>query len=176
MDQLLLRLCTDVNADIRNASRPLVARVAAGYPEARDKIVAGLIESLLRRKLAEDVPSHVLRLLKDDLTAGHAKIDKDTIWRLLSSGSPHAQELGGILLASNIKPEALELEQIIKLASHEILSVRQAAWSMYEHDLARRRRSASSTRSGRTRGSGRSTSSAAPRLAARSSPARCWWA
>lgn len=137
MDQLLLRLCTDVNADIRNASRPLVARVAAGYPDARDKIVAGLIESLLRRKLAEDVPSHVLRLLKDDLTAGHAKIDKDTIWRLLSSGSPHAQELGGILLASNIKPEALELEQIIKLASHEILSVRQAAWSMYEHDLAR---------------------------------------
>ena len=137
MDQLLVRLATDANADVRNASRPLIARVAAGYPDARDKIVAGLVESLLRRKLPEDAPSHVLRLLKDDLTAGHARIDQDTVWRLLSSGSPHAQELGGILLSSNVKPGSLELEQIIKLASHEILSVRQAAWSMYEHDLTR---------------------------------------
>jgi hypothetical protein len=137
MDQLLVRLCTDANADIRNASRPLIARIAASYPDARDHIVAGLVESLLRRKLPEDAPSHVLRLLKDDLVAGHANIDKDTIWRLLSSGSPHAQELGGILLASNLKPDELDLDQIIKLASHEILSVRQAAWSMYEHDVAR---------------------------------------
>lgn len=137
MDQLLIRLCTDANADLRNASRPLVARVAAAYPAARDKIVAGLVEALLRRKLAEDVPSHVLRVLKDDLTAGHAKIDKDTVWRLLASGSPHAQELGGILLATNLRPGDLALDQIVKLASHEILSVRAAAWSMYEHDLAR---------------------------------------
>ena len=137
MDQLLVRLCTDANADIRNASRPLVARVAASFPSARDKIIAGLVEALLRRKLAEDVPSHVLRILAQDLVAGHRSIDKDTIWRLLSSGSGHAQELGGILLASNVSPGELDLDQIIKLASHEILSVRQAAWAMYEHDIAR---------------------------------------
>lgn len=137
MDTLLVRLCTDANADLRNASRPLVARVAAGFPEARAKIVAGLVESLLRRKLAEDVPSHVLRILKEDLVAGHAAIDKDTIWRLLSSGSSHAQELGGILLATNVRPAELEIDQIVRLASHEILSVRQAAWGMYEHDVPR---------------------------------------
>lgn len=137
MDTLLVRLCTDANADLRHASRPLVARVAAGFPAARDKILAGLVEALLRRKLAEDVPSHVLRVIKEDLAAGHAAIDKDTIWRLLSSGSPHAQELGGILLAGNVKPHELAIDQIVKLASHEILSVRQAAWAMYEHDVAR---------------------------------------
>jgi hypothetical protein len=137
MDQLLLRLCTDANADVRNASRPLVKRVAAGYSAAQDKLVAGLIEALLRRKLADDVPSHVLRILVDDLADGHRKVDKDTILRLLASGSPHAQELGGLLLASNLPPDALEIDQIIALASHEILSVRRAAWSMYEHGVAR---------------------------------------
>jgi hypothetical protein len=137
MDQLLLRLCTDANADVRNASRPLVQRVAAGYPATRDKIALGLIEALLRRKLAEDVPSHVLRVIVDDLADGHAQVDKETILRLLASGSPHAQELGGLLLAKNLPPDALELEQIVPLASHEILSVRRAAWSMYEHGIAR---------------------------------------
>jgi predicted DNA-binding WGR domain protein len=137
MDELLLRLSTDANADLRNASRPLVGRVAAAYPATRDRIVAGLIESLLRRKLAEDVPSHVLRLLKDDLAAGHPAIDAETVWRLLASGSPHAQELGGILLATNIDPASLAIAQIIKLASHEILSVRTAAWRMYENDISR---------------------------------------
>lgn len=137
MDQLLLRLCTDANADVRNASRPLVARVAAGYPATRDQIVAGLIESLLRRRLAEDVPSHVLRVLVDDLADGHGQVDKDTILRLLASGSPHAQELGGLLLAKNLPPDALALDEIVELASHEILSVRRAAWSMYEHGIAR---------------------------------------
>jgi hypothetical protein len=137
MDQLLLRLCADANADIRNASRPLVKRVAAGYPATRDKIVAGLIEALLRRLLAEDVPSHVLRVLVDDLSDGLGKVDKDTILRLLASGSPHAQELGGILLAANLAHDALDLDQIVQLASHEILSVRRAAWSMYERGIAR---------------------------------------
>jgi len=137
MDQLLVRLCTDTNADLRHASRPLVKRVADGHPAARDQIVAGLIEALLRRRLAEDVPGHVLRVVVDDLAGGHAGVDRDTILRLLASGSPHAQELGGLLLAKNLPPDALELDEIIALASHEILRVRQAAWSMYEHGVAR---------------------------------------
>src|SRR6185295_5763328 len=74
MDQLLVRLCCDGNADVRHASRPLVVRIAASYPDARDKLVAGLIEALLRRRLADEVPSHVLRLLKDELQAGHAGV------------------------------------------------------------------------------------------------------
>jgi predicted DNA-binding WGR domain protein len=137
MDQLLLRLTCDGNADIRNASRPLVQRAAAASATARDAILAGLVESLLRRRLAEDVPSHVLRVAMDDLVAAHGSIDKDTILRLLASGSPHAQELGGVLLATNVAPDALELDDIVRLASNDILSVRRAAWSMYEHGVAR---------------------------------------
>lgn len=137
MDQLLLRLTCDSNADIRNASRTLVQRVANGFPAARDIVLTGLIDALLRRRLAEDVPSHVLRVITEDLSASHSKVDKDTILRLLASGSPHAQELGGILLAKNVRPDQLELDDLVPLASHEILSVRQASWTMYEQGIAR---------------------------------------
>ncbi|MEZ4400655.1 MAG: hypothetical protein R3B06_11585 [Kofleriaceae bacterium] len=137
MDALLVRMCADGNADIRNAARPLVARVIARDPAARDHIVAGLIEALVRRRLPDDVPQHVLRLLLDDLAAGHPAIDAATVLRLLASASPHAQELGGRLLVTNVAPDQLTLEQIVDLASHEVLTVRAAAWAMYERDVPR---------------------------------------
>jgi hypothetical protein len=162
-----VRLGCDGNADIRHAARPLIARVVAAHPEAGPAIAAGLIEALIRRRLAEDVPSDVLRIVRDDLRATHPTIDRDTILRLLGSGSPHAQELGGRLLATNLGPRDLTIDEIIPLASHEILSVRarprgpctsatsSACWPSC------RPRSASSTPGGRTRGSGASRSSAA---------------
>jgi hypothetical protein len=72
-----------------------------------------------------------LIVVKEDVFEGLARLPKEDIWRLLQSGSAHAQELGGILL-SRIDPGDLSIDQMAKLASHEILSVREASWAMYE--------------------------------------------
>src|SRR5262249_26980747 len=137
VDRLLLRLVTDKNADIRNASRPIVKRIATTQPEAAEFLAQQLVESLLRRLLAEDVPSHVLRVLKEDLLGGLANLPPQTVGGLLSSASPHAQELGGVLLATHLDASDLEIDQIAKLASHEILSVRQASWAMFDKSIPR---------------------------------------
>jgi len=137
MDPLLLHLSTDANADIRNAVRPVVKRVVASHPEVGVGIATGLVESLLRRRLAEDVPSHVLRVLKEDLSRSLARLSREMVWQLLQSASPHAQELGGILLPSHLDASAMEIDQIVRLASHEILSVRMASWAMCERIVPR---------------------------------------
>lgn len=136
MELLLVRLTTDRNADLRGASRPLVARVAGAYPASGETIARGLLEALLRRKLPEDAPSHVLLVLREDLMDVIAQLDVNEVWRLLQSQSPHAQELGGLLL-QRMKPETLTLDQIVRLASHDILAVRQAAWSALERGVDR---------------------------------------
>jgi hypothetical protein len=84
-------------------------------------------------------------VLKEDLAEVTAQLTRETVWRLLRSGSPHAQELGGLLLADLAASAAseLELEDIVELGSHDILAVRQAAWRMFE---AERSRSPSSAR------------------------------
>jgi hypothetical protein len=137
--KLLVHLTADKNADLRHASRPLVVRVARAHPEIGLALAEGLVEALLRRKLAEDVPSHVLRVLRDDLADITSGFTRETVWKLLRSGSPHAQELGGILLANLAKTVSaeLEVEDIVELGSHDILAVRQAAWTMFESDPAR---------------------------------------
>jgi hypothetical protein len=137
VERLLLRLTTDKNADIRNAARPIVQRIARSHPEAAQVLAQQLVDSLLRRLLAEDVPSYVLRVLKDDLMPALANLPREAVWRLLQSASPHAQELGGLLLGTQLDASDLTLDQIVQLASHEILSVRQASWAMLERDTSR---------------------------------------
>lgn len=137
---LLHRLCTDANADVRDAARPLVLRVARSFPTERDALALALIDALLRRRLAEDVPSSVLRVLLDELAPAHIAVPTDTIWRLLGSGSPHAQELGGVLLAKNVKPEDVPVDKLVELASHEILAVRLASRALAEGGLERIKR------------------------------------
>ncbi|MFO0734557.1 MAG: hypothetical protein U0270_01695 [Labilithrix sp.] len=136
MELLLVRLTTDKNADLRGASRPLVTRIARAFPASGETIVRALIEALLRRKLPEDAPAHVLSLLREELFETVLALDVNEVWRLLQSQSAHAQELGGLLL-QRMDPGALAVDQIVKLASHDILSVRQAAWSSFERGVDR---------------------------------------
>jgi hypothetical protein len=140
MELLLVRLSIDKNADLRSASRPIIARVAAAFPLAGETIARALVESLLRRKLPDGVPAHVARMLRDELIGFAALLDREEIWRLLRSGSPHAQELGGLLL-QRTDWSAVELPRVVELASHEILAVRRAAWIFYEQNEPRVRAS-----------------------------------
>jgi hypothetical protein len=98
--------------------------------------VKGLVDALLRRKLPDDAAPHIVGLLRDDLRELADALDHDTVWRLLQSGSPQAQELGGLLLL-HFDAKDLELEQLVRLASHEILAVREAAWAMLGRSLPR---------------------------------------
>jgi hypothetical protein len=138
LELLLSRLSTDKNPDLRNASRPLIHRLVKSHPAAAETIARALVEALLRRKLPEGAASHVLRVLGEDLFEVVRGLPTADVWRLLQSGSEHAQELGGRLLQGT-SPDKLEMDQIVRLASHDILSVRQASWSFYERGIDRAR-------------------------------------
>src|SRR5690606_5525715 len=64
-------------------------------------------------------------------------VDKDQVMCLLRARASAAQELGGILLARNVDPDTLEVGEVARLGSHEILAVRQAAWSFFDRNVER---------------------------------------
>jgi hypothetical protein len=64
-------------------------------------------------------------------------VNKDVVLRLLRSKHAPAQELGGILLGRNVDPASLEVGEVARLASHEILSVREASWKFYRENKPR---------------------------------------
>lgn len=136
MELLLVRLTTDKAADLRNASRPIVARVAAKNAGAGETIARALVLALVRNKLPEGAPSHVLRVLREDLFGFVKALPAEDVFRLLQSKSAHAQELGGLLLQDR-DPSELSIEQIVKLASHDVLSVREASWRAFSASIDR---------------------------------------
>ena len=133
---LLLAFATSGLADQRGAIRPVLQRLA-GHASFGDAIVPPLLAALLSKETHEGVHSFVLALLKTDLAAALGAVNKEAVLRLLRSKHPAAQELGGILLGRNVDPGTLEVGEVAKLASHEILSVREAAWKFYRENKSR---------------------------------------
>jgi hypothetical protein len=133
---ILVGLCTSPKDDVRNAVRPVLQRLASDVDFAAD-IATLLVRNLLRAERFEGVHTFLLTMLKADFVEGLRTINEEIVWRLLQAESSAAQSLGGELLKTNVEPSELTLRRIAALGSHEILSVREACWSMYEAQTER---------------------------------------
>ena len=134
---LILAFLTSSFADQRDAIRPVVQRLGKRDRKFGAAIVPPLLAALIGKETVEGLHSFLLRLLKTDLEDALGDVDKDLVMRLLRSKTSAAQELGGILLARNVDPASLSVAEVARLASHEILSVRQASWSFFDKNVAR---------------------------------------
>ena len=126
--ELLLHLALSSNVELRVGTRSLLGEVARLYPEVGARVASDLVDSLLTAQ-AEGVPAHIVSLLRHELKGCLPKRAAASVLSLVGALSPHAREAGGLLLGV-LSPDELELEQIVRLASHEILLVRQGAWAL----------------------------------------------
>lgn len=133
----LLAMAMAQQADIRQNVRPLIRRLARSYPEFNARLATEIISLLLLPEQHENVHSDCLTLLTHELPGWMTHIDCETAMQLLRAKSSVAQELGGLALQENYLTwgQQLTTAQIVKLANHEILAVRQGAWQMFEQLL-----------------------------------------
>ncbi len=128
---LILALVTSRQEDVRDAIRPVIQRLVGTYREFADELSSLLLATLLRKESHKGLHNYLLRLFQDELLPSLRHIGKPLVLRLLRAPSSAAQELGGLLLARNIDPRELTVREVVRLASHEIRSVREAAWKFY---------------------------------------------
>ncbi len=138
---LIVAMAVNPNPDIRNAIQPIIHRLATNHPAFSQEIAAEFIEVLLIPEKHQGVHNYLVNLLKEDLPGWMTSINKETTLNLLQTKSGVAQEIGGLILGANHQnwlPE-FTTPEIVKLANHEILSVRQAARQMFLQILPRLR-------------------------------------
>ncbi|MBF2008391.1 MAG: WGR domain-containing protein [Chlorogloeopsis fritschii C42_A2020_084] len=138
---LIVAMAVNAVEDIRNAIKPIICRLGASYPAFTVQIASDLIEILLTPEKHEGVHSYLVCLLREDLQGWMPSINKETTLNLLQVQSSAVQELGGLLLGANYQNWLSEFTtyEIVKLANHEILSVRDAARQMFGQILNRLR-------------------------------------
>ncbi|HAZ48729.1 MAG TPA: hypothetical protein DDW76_23090 [Cyanobacteria bacterium UBA11369] len=138
---LLVTMIIHEQADIRNAIRPAIQRLATNHPDFAARLATELIDVLMTSETKEGIHASIVLLLKEDLPESMTAVTKDTALRLLKAKSSAVQELAGFLLSANRDTWANEYEtlEIVKLADNEILVVREAAREMFLHNLNRLR-------------------------------------
>lgn len=139
-ESLLVALTRHPHGDVRSAIRPTVQRLIAYDSPLARRISERLIDAILTPGAPKGVPSHTAHVLREDFGDKLGWVPQETVWRLLQSRSGPAQEVGGLLLANNVRPDVLEVDQIVRLTSHDILAVREAAWKICRGSVARLRR------------------------------------
>jgi hypothetical protein len=99
-------------------------------------VLADKLVELLMKPLPEGAPAHIVALLRAELGGVLPQRPAQTILAMTRALSPHAREAGGLLLPQ-LGPDDLELEDIVRLAHHEILAIRQGAWALARSAIAR---------------------------------------
>jgi len=125
---LLVHFALTENAELRAGTRPLFAALAREYPDTAREVASRLLEALLGAQPA-GAPAHAVSLLRHELDACLPRRSAEQVLALIGALSPHAREAGGLLLAQ-LGPDELELETIVRLASHEILAIRRGSWAL----------------------------------------------
>lgn len=103
------------------------------------KIISKLINILLSPEKEQEIYNFIIDLLKDNLQEWISIIEKQTLFKLLQSETSSVQELGGIILQQNSNSffHQLTTKEIVELANHDILSIRQAAQRLFSQNLNR---------------------------------------
>ena len=128
--EVLIWLMRNPLADLRENVRATVRRLAQADRDFGRQIAGRLAELLLVPDAPGGVPSHTARVLREDLMGYLDRLPAETVLRLLDSRSRPAQEIGGLLLPTNVDWETLGIDRLVRLASHDILSVREAVWQI----------------------------------------------
>lgn len=135
--EALVMFATSGNRELREATRTLLGEVARRFPDAGRALADRLIDELLKPQ-PDGAPAHVVSLLQRELAGCLPRKPAPVILRLIGALSPHAREAGGLLLPQ-LGADELGLDDIARLASHEILAIRQGAWSLAHAALPRLR-------------------------------------
>lgn len=131
---LLLALLVNPQQDVREAALPLLRRLLQARPSLGGELAAPLAQVLLDSRAPDEVVAAASRLLRSELVGSLGSVGEDTVWALIRSKAGAAQEIGGLLLP-RLDASKMEMDQIVMLADHEILALRQAAWAICEEHL-----------------------------------------
>lgn len=137
--ELLVVLASRPQVEVRNAAADLIQRLLPQAPEFGDRITLLLVGRLLMFKLTQEAANDLAKLLKQHCQAYWHSLPQDSVYRLLRARNAAAQEIGGWLLPICTRAENFSVKQLVKLADHDILSIRAAARQMCLTQLPRLR-------------------------------------
>jgi predicted DNA-binding WGR domain protein len=134
---LIMAMMVNASPDLRSAIRPVIQRLAQSYPDAAQELARDCLNLLTIREPHEGVHADLITLLQQDIPGWKPIVSRERTLELLGAKSTAIQELAGHILQDQQARFLADFttQTIVKLGSHEILAVRQAACQMFSQRL-----------------------------------------
>ena len=130
-EQLLTSFCISAFAEIRQAVKPIIGRLAAVNASFGQKLAQLLYSVLLFKEAYEGVHQDVYRLFTAELAGGLGQFDPPKAWKLLNSSHLQANLFGCYLLRTTLAVQRFTMPQIVALSKNELRELRETAWNFY---------------------------------------------
>ncbi|QDU82306.1 hypothetical protein Pla110_40610 [Polystyrenella longa] len=139
-EEIVFQLIRHPQEKIRELMRPTLIELAQSDSLFGHQISVRLVEALLISGASEGVPTYTMQLLCSDLRGFLNDVPSRQVWQLLNSKSGPAQQLGAELLETNVDSIELSVYDLVVLADHDLIDVRQIArqWCRKDVDKIRK--------------------------------------
>ena len=134
--EVLSAFCVSPFAEIRLAIQPVIERLTKQTPDFGRRLVMEMLPYLRHQEPYAGLHEDLYRLFAVSLSTVLSAIDQETTLQLLHSNKAASQRLGCLLLQA-VPPENLSIRQIVRMAGHEMLEVRQFAWNVFNTSVPR---------------------------------------
>ncbi len=139
---LLQTFLTHEQAEIREAIRPSIRRLASNNAAFRQELVNTLLTVLQHPEADPDVQAFLLQLLATDIPDWMVAVSQEHAMTLVHTQSSAAQEMGGHILQANHQTWAQNFtaSEIVGLTHHQVKLIRNTARSIAQIQLTKFRR------------------------------------
>jgi predicted DNA-binding WGR domain protein len=135
--EVLLAFCLSVYPEMRQAVRPIIGSLSAQDAAFGKQLIVRIVSIIQSHEPFEGLHQDLFVLVEQELAAFLPEIGQETGLQLLYSRRAVNQQLGNLLLQQVIHNNQLSIRQVVRMAGHEMLAVRQRAWQFFASTLAR---------------------------------------
>ena len=134
--EIIANFCISSYTEVRTEAIPIVEKLAQRDRAFAESLMLFFLPVFYQKEKHEGLHHDLLLLFKQAFSTVFSVINSKQLWKLISANSISANELGYEVLCLQ-DSSTLDIKQIISLASHELLALRQFSWSFYRNNVAR---------------------------------------
>lgn len=124
--------------DIVEKAISIISQVIDSKPSAGNAAIERIVYSLVRKETFEGAHTLIITFVKEKLKPfWNSGLSPRNLTKLLFSQYRDCQLLGYEILRNYAQSSQFTISQIVALASHDLLAVRQWSWRYYKENLAR---------------------------------------
>lgn len=134
---ILINFCISKYPEVRREAQPVVKKLVNANAHFGNEITELFLPLMWRQEEYEGLQKDLLAIFLNELNASLEKIPANITWKLIDCAYLPGNELGSEILKKAPYLQDESISNLVSLASHDLLALRQLCWDYYKSNTSR---------------------------------------